>query len=379
MRIDSQHTIAAAETLLASLDGFAGDVSLQIATRSHGQIAGGEDATVQALVTWAQRQEVARLRTYVDDAHDGQAEALVRHLVGLSAALLCDSALGRDGHELTAALRSQALRRHKDLQRDGGGRASRGLQFEIVCADHLSLSHPTLLYDSSGPYPRLRGEKAFRELSRLIVSAGIVSGGSLDSKVISAIGDTLYELFRNTEEHAKLDLAGNHQRRSLRGIHARRHDRTAQELETAIAEMPRLRPFAARLRPLQRRKKVTFAEFSVFDSGPGLARRWLKDEAVEIESQREIDAINECFAYRATTKAIKGRGVGLPIVIAALREQGGLIRVRTGRQSLYADLWDERGAPFETSPTLRPWSERVRLANAHGTLITFMIPLGSAE
>lgn len=377
MKIDSQHTIAAAETLLNSLDGFAGDVSLRIATRSHGQIGGGEDAMVQALITWAQQQDTARLVSYAKDHDDEQLSTLVRHIVGLSAALLCDSAASRAGDQFTAALRAHALHRQRLLQRDGGGSDSRGTQFEIVCADHLSLPPPTLLYDSSGAYPRLRGDKAFRELSRLIVSTGIVSGGNLGSKIISAIGDTLYELFRNTEEHAKLDVAGNHQRRSIRGIHARRHDRTPDELQQAIESTPRLRPFAARLEPLRRRKKVSFAEFSVFDSGPGLARRWLKTEDDNIDPDREIGAINECFAHRATTKVIQGRGMGLPIVIAALREQGGLIRVRSGRQSLYADLWEERALPFEAPPVLRPWSERIRLAKAHGTLITFMIPLGT--
>lgn len=379
MRIDSQHTIAAAEKLLTNLDGFVGDVSLQIATRSHGQVGGGEDAMVQALITWAQQQEAATLVTYAQNAHDEQLSTFVRHIVGLSAALLCDSASSRAGDQLSAALRSQALDRQRELQRDGGSPASRGMQFEILCADHLSLPPPTLLYDPSGNHPRLRGEKAFRELGRLIVSAGIVSGGNLGAEIISAIGETLYELFRNTEEHARLDVAGNHLRRSLRGIHARRHDKTPDELQNAIEASPRLQPFAARLRPLPRRKKVTFAEFSVFDSGPGLACRWLKEEDDYIAPDLEIEAINKCFAYRATTKTISGRGTGLPIVIAALRERGGLIRVRSGRQSLYADLWEERSLPFEAPPVLRPWSDRLRLARARGTLITFMIPLGSTE
>lgn len=87
-------------------------------------------------------------------------------------------------------------------------------------------------------------------------------------------------------------------------------------------------------------KKNTFIEFSVVDSGPGLARRWMgsreNDRRViknldEVSIEDEERAVVECFQKWATSSHNTLRGVGLFSVAKMLREKNGFMRMRTGR------------------------------------------------
>ncbi|MEH6716956.1 hypothetical protein [Parasphingorhabdus flavimaris] len=332
---------------------------------------------IQGLITWAQRQEQAVLQTYASSSEDGQLDDLVRHLTGLCAVLLSDDVVTNSGVSIWPETFDKAVMRYGSLANDP--KASRGLQFEILCADHLSLPLTPLLYGGSEQEPVLRSEVAFKELAQIIIASGVIKSKNHPTGLVSAIGSTLFELFKNTEDHAKRDSAENIPSRGLRGIHARRHERTSSELEAISQAALPLAPFFSRLRPPKGRKKVRFAEFSVFDSGPGLASRWLRSPAQGIRQDEELKAIEACFEHRKTTKDSAGRGVGLPTVIAALQKRGGILRLRTGRQSLYADLAAQPDLPFGCAPAFTNFSARPNLALAAGTLITFILPLDTSE
>ncbi|CAN5173849.1 hypothetical protein BH09PSE3_BH09PSE3_17400 [soil metagenome] len=377
MNIDSQHTIDAAEVLLSAIDGTLTDTHLKIATRSHGQVGGGEASMVQALVSWAQRQKCPTLRTYAARADDPQIQTLVNHLTGLSAVLLSDETQAGNGMDITDEAFRLAESRYLALVDDPA--ESRGPQCEILCADHLSFPFSPYLYDKSGLEPILRSEVAFKELARLIVAAGVMRSSPEASRLIAAIGSALFELFKNTEDHAKLDVSGNVPSRALRGIHARRHDRTREDLDELARGTPTMAPFFASLQAPAGRKGIRFAEFSVFDSGPGLAARWRKEQPEMLTDEQELGAIAECFEHRKTTKDSSGRGVGLPLVIDALKKRRGFLRLRTGRQSLFVDFSDQRDLEFGSAPRFSHFSTRRKMALATGTLITFIMPLDRHE
>jgi len=83
-----------------------------------------------------------------------------------------------------------------------------------------------------------------------------------------AIGDALYELFRNTHQHALKDLDGNYLRRSIRGIHARRHSLEPAALTKMLTTSPALLTYCQQLKTRLGRRNIELVEFSVFDSGP---------------------------------------------------------------------------------------------------------------
>jgi hypothetical protein len=379
MNLNTVHSVASAEALIRELDGSRTDTSLQIATRSRHHAAGGEAAIVQAVITWAQAQRRALLDTFAKGPDDDQLSSLASHLSGLCAALICDVARDVEGRNVTPQLRAEAMARMRALTSEVPGAGSRGPQLEIVCADRREEGLARSVYFVDSTFQgTLKSEEAFRDVARVALKRTGLEGVPLgrDERLVEAIGDCLYELFRNTHEHARLDAAGDLVGRSLRGIHARRHAISPEVLEGIVKDSAPLAAYCGRLQARPGRRDLQIVEFSVFDSGPGLAARWRRQPVAELTAEEELDAVAACFGKHATTKVIDGRGMGLPIVIAALRERNGFMRVRSGRLSLYADLGTEADREFGAAPLLRPWSERKNLPAAAGTLFTFMMPIG---
>jgi hypothetical protein len=379
MEITTVHSIANAEAVLRDVQGLLTDISLKVATNSRHHVAGGEIAMVQAIITWAQSQQVAKLVTFATGPEDGQLEKLSSHIVGLCAALMCDEAKAGDGTDLLIELRQQALSRLSLLQAERAGKGSRGPQLELLCMDQRENGLPRSIYmDPAGSRAALKDEGSFYEVARVALKRTSIEGAPMaeDEALVAALGDCLYELFRNTHDHARFDIDRNHIPRSIRGIHARRHALSPQVLGEIVKDSPPLAAYCARLRPRDDRRDLQLLEFSVFDSGPGLAARWKGVPVNEIGIGEEFSAVSECFDKHHTTKGIDGRGMGLPIVVAALRERNGFLRVRSGRLSLYADLGLEAEADFGTPPDLRQWSDRRNLPVAAGTLFTFIMPIG---
>ena len=193
----------------------------------------------------------------------------------------------------------------------------------------------------------------------------------------TALGGALYELFRNTEDHARVDDAGDKLKRSLRGIQARRHGIAPSKLRELVAGSPPLADFCARLRPPRAGKsQVQLIEISVMDSGPGYAASITKRPFNSLSIEEEARAVRDCFLKHATGKEQSRSGLGLCNVVDILRDHGGFLRLRTGRQSLYADLSLERGAAYGTLPQLHDWAAQGgALPRAAGSLMTLLLPI----
>jgi hypothetical protein len=373
-------TIVATERLLADLAGQATDMILTVPTHGRHHLAGGESAMVQFLATWAQRQRVPTVSTFARGAADRQVADLAGQLHGLAVALVADEVRGVDGQPIRDRLFELAIDRLRMVQGARPSIASRGPQFELMCADHLGLSAPSLLYalDLDG-VARLRDARAFRDLAVQIMAATVP--GTLEAMlprdIRSTLASALYELFRNTEEHARLDDRGNQLRRSLRGIHARRHAIEPATLAEIVGSFEPLAEWARRLpRPRPDSRDAQMLELSVFDSGPGFAARWSGRPLDLIEPPEELDAIVNCFSKHGSSKARSAAGLGLCNLVDLLRAKGGFLRLRTGRRSLYADLSRERDRAYGDPPDLRAWTTGAGYpARVAGTLVTLLLPL----
>lgn len=373
-------TVAATERLLADLVGLATDVTLTLPTRTKHNIAGGEAAVVQFLATWAQQQRVTRIVTFARNAEDRQVDDLANQLHGLGAALVADEIRAMDGAPLRDLLFDRALTRLRTVQGVHPRDASRGPQFELMCADHLGLSAPRLLYSTDiDGVARLRDARAFKDLAVQIIAATVPTSLArmLPTDTRTTLAAALYELFRNTDEHAKLDDRGNQLRRSLRGIHARRHAIEPSVLAEIVGTFAPLAAWARAL-PLPRNdaRHAQVLELSVLDSGPGFAARWSGMPLDNLGPEREMEAIVQCFSEHGTSKSRSAAGLGLCNLVDLLRAKGGFLRLRTGRRSLYADLSRERDRPYGEPPQLRPWGTGVGdPARVAGTLVTLLLPL----
>lgn len=380
MRVPGTMTIAATERLLTDLMGQATDMMLTVPTHGRHHLAGGESAIVQFIATWAQRQRVPTVATFARGPDDRQVSDLAGQLHGLAVALVADEVRSMGGQPIRDRLFELALERLRIVQGPRPSDGSRGPQFELMCADHLGLSAPSLLYvlDSYG-VARLRDATAFRDLAIQIMAATVPASleAMLPRDTRTTLASALYELFRNTEEHGRLDDRGDQLRRSLRGIHARRHAIEPATLADIVGNFEPLANWARMLpRPRADSRDAQMLEVSVFDSGPGFAARWSGRPLDTIAPQEELDAIVHCFSKHVSSKARSAAGLGLCNLIDLLRAKGGFLRLRTGRRSLYADLSRERDRAYGAPPDLRAWTASIgEPARVAGTLVTLLLPL----
>lgn len=375
MQIESALNIAEAERIIREMEGRNTDTTLTLPTNSRGNVGGGEPAAVQAILTWASSQTSARISTYARGLEDGQLETLTSHLVGLCSILACDWVGDIEHQDVTTQVRKLALERLRGLQGPAPQRWSRGTQLEILCADHLGWSTPDTLYATSESSRRLLSRREFDRVADLVLEQTIqdyLAPTDLDIK--TGLADALYELFRNTDEYARTDENDNLVRRSLRGLHARKQAISRPGLAKMVEASPSLAAYCSRLAPRPGRRDIQLLEVSVFDAGPGYAPRWLQRPLAEISREEELEAIHTCFAKHATRKSNSTAGMGLCTVVDILRRGDGFMRLRTGRQSLFADLALETDRAYGELPELRPW-QAARLAPAAGTLFTFLLPL----
>ena len=384
MLVTKSMTIAAAETLLAGLETSSTAGPARLPTRGHHHHAGGEAALVQALVTWAQRTTRPAMATYVPTREDPDRQiiTLTRQFFGVAAALLCDEATAIDGASIFERLREVALARLDTLQSERPREASRGPQYEIVCVDHLDRAAPRLLYDKGAEaQPELKGIGAFIDVAKQIRSAIVPAelASALPTSFPDAVGGALYELFRNTEDHARTDDHGDKLARSIRAVQARRHAIARSKLAEVVQDSHALASYCGRLRPPRSgNRDLQLIEISVIDSGPGFASAITKRPLDDLDPVEEADAVRRCFLKHATGKDRSRSGLGLCNVVDILREHGGFLRLRTGRQSLYADLSLERRVAYGTLPDLQDWPRPPGAptpARAAGTLLTILLPL----
>ncbi|MGZ3755222.1 MAG: hypothetical protein ACXVAY_19505 [Mucilaginibacter sp.] len=205
-----------------------------------------------------------------------------------------------------------------------------------------------------------------------------------NSGIIEDLQSILWELMRNTHEHAikdhlnKVNLSPNTrgayfriQRSSKRNFikAAKSHRGLISYYESALEEGDNF-----------------MLEVSVFDSGPGLVKRFLGAKWEDnLNIRDDVDVIKQCLIKGQTSVVTsKGlsKGFGLDHVLKLLSKKRGFLKIRTGRASLYRDLIQ---VPYiETldlsKVILNDWtnssnSSYVNMNNTEGTMITMVYPI----
>jgi hypothetical protein len=363
---------------------------LPVPTRIQNLGPGTETSLVQMIITWAQRQERPILQTYATGPSDPQIPDLTRRLYGLTAGLLCAAAKGRGGLNLTAALKTEAIESLRKRLEDALSRQPiydqgmvverergvRGRAAEILCPDHIDVGlHCPFYYTDSDGYRNLRDLRGFTQLTNRVFDRLIphYNQRNFDQDFKNAVGALAFELVSNTEDHAKTDLAGKDLAISFRGLHARHFQAAPTSYLTSVAGFS---PFEDYFRDLlgTSRSVRNIIELSVFDSGPGMAQRWLGRPLADFSTEQELHAVRECFLEGTSSKLHKMYGGGLPLVLKLLKRHHGFIRLRTGRLSLYLaaneDFLPER-------PDLNAWvaPNATALAPVSGTLVSLLVPV----
>ncbi|CTQ55394.1 hypothetical protein LP7551_03937 [Roseibium album] len=377
MKIAANSTIAASELALLKLADTSVDEPLILPTRIRHLAGGAEAALLQLVVTWAQRCVYRRLETYITSSDDPQIDNFIRKLPGMTAALCAHEISGRaPPTDLTHSVVKAALDRLGKLSGAQPASAFRGPSAEILCADHIARGTPYLLYQkcqTGGSELRSRGN--FRSLAAWLLRKSFSAEyrETTNPKLGDALGGMLYEAFKNTEDHARVDERGDVLETSIRAIKTNRFDIEPDVLVRILKDFSPLAEYCRSLVPLEGGVQTHFFELSIVDSGPGFASTWTSKSINELSIFEEETAVRECFA-RGSAKQRNRFGEGLPHVLRILEQEQGFLKLRTGRLSFYVD-YSKSDSKSKNEVLQRYRPKEGELAPVSGSLLTIILPL----
>ena len=352
----------------------------------------GSASFAQALITWARTHDPSTLVTYAQaDGNKTTLENLARRLYGFVGMMMATDIVAVDGIKSVRPIayseaRNYALAMNKSQFSD----TAKGVSVNLVCVDHSTLGYLSPFYHGQELNYQMKSERDFLDLTSKILDFSIPESSRRRFRLQDSndIGGILRELFANTHDHSRTDIDGRPWRKSVRGIHTAHHMIRVDRIAESSKGLPSLRRYLEAHGEGVQDENIQFLELSVFDSGPGFAARMLRakiDENVSLE--REYEAVNKCFIKHVSSKPRKTDGLGLFRTLGLLKANGGFLRLRTGRLSLYKafdpnpsrtiselnddDVLMRDAITGSDSLTLR--------AAAEGALVSIFMPVGGVQ
>lgn len=399
MEISGSQTIPNIESELSLLD-LKNPKRLLLPTNHSDSAFGGEAALIQLIATWGVRRPDATLVTYIQQDEDPlvQLTKLAKRPSGFSAIWMADSVTDRLGEkDLTVKAntcsesqftsmwygsrsRTRSLFDDED-QYIAPALTGSGAQVFLACIDHDRWAIPQCYFANE----TLRGRDDFVSLARATIVRA--TRGSSDSPVSAdlypAFGAMFHELFKNTHEHARHGQDGALLRRSIRGMIINRRTWHHDKIASIVSEAAPLREFTNDLMEHAKDEYLRCLEISVFDSGMGLAKHWMRKKWSEATTpQQELQACEECLQRWASSTDRPHKGAGLHEVAVMLSSLKGFMRLRTGRLSLFRNFQTDPVHEKNSDPVqLFDWSTLAHspaaMAPVAGALFTLIIPVTS--
>lgn len=370
-----------------------GENNIMVPNKIKANAVGGLAALIQLIITWSRtNREKGKLKIYATDYSGESIERFARTPFGLISLIMAHEInfVNGDAVNRTAAL--EKSREYVVAMHEGSLKYLRNISkttIPIICIDSArEFRRPRRLYIPGSDKVRDLGD--FQNLLHECADAILPLHRRLDrTREIYPAASLLFEAFQNTDDHAQVDFRGDRFRRSVRGV----------LVGYQYVEISALKEMAGAHEPLQRyfqhwrpdrpnARHAQFLELSVFDSGSGLAQKWLgkRDEDFSgireggVPLSAEYRAVIECLRKGGTTKGGDTSGNGLFRIMQVVKRAGGFIRIRTGRTALIK--------AFGVDPHARPSEEDLMMEDAmiggipcvprpwaDGTVITVLLPL----
>lgn len=383
-------TLIDIENSYSKLEGEGNDVLRVPSSLRHGGGLGITAALIQFFAAWTRTRKNPILRLYASDDHVSSLATFAQEPHGI-AALYFTPSFSDSTEQIQPAKvgLAHAVGRIEAMQSGNYRETMHGRGIFLACFAGAKNEYLLPFY-SKGESDSLRGREDFARLTEQLIDACAPSANRyLQPRHVKAVANLVYELFRNTDEHAQTDENGNRYQRNMRGLLVKFVSKSKSTISSEVTaedvsqNLFMLRTLAnSRLHPVEGGRPrsvsdVAFLELTVFDTGPGLVRRWLNRHSPgkkleEIHIDEELQFVRQCFEQHATTKDNRGSGNGLSLVVSSLKEINAFLRLRTGRVCLYQDFSSKSSITFSPKHWL---SNRLELQMVAGTAYTIIIPL----
>ena len=308
---------------------------------------GGENGLIQLAITWARLNDEAHLFTHIADNEDPsvQLKKMARRIYGFVALMMASEILDRSGNRSVRLEANEQCKSVVEMMFRPVAEFALGERVFLISVDHSSRRTIPWLYSNDGVVcDRMEFTSLVKELADRM--SRLTNSAPIPRNLYPRFAAILHELFKNTEEWARRDALGRPWRRSVRGLTAQRHLGTSKEFSDIASESPAVNIYLESFTSGSGRRKPGFIEFSVFDSGIGLARQQLKETWTPGTTLNdEFLACMKCLRKHSTSSNRMDKGLGLAEVMSTLGSLDAFLKIRTGRLSLYRDF---RAEPFRS-------------------------------
>ncbi|WP_432721162.1 hypothetical protein R0381_002666 [Jeongeupia wiesaeckerbachi] len=331
-------------------------------------------ARLQLLVTWARLAQERQLHYHSANQQQTVLEELCDYAPGITALRLCDGVV--IGEKLIQ--RRDALEPTTDKMASTDGVIWRdiikGRTIDFTCVSGAKVQYLRPLFTARNKDAVKRKEGMFLMLSSLSEFIAKDDANNIPQPFIRASAVFASELLKNTQEHATSDYRNKPYLEHAEGLIVSWAQMDEASYREDFEGHPLLGEFWERERvPVRSGGEMALRclQLSFFDTGPGFASRATGKLVSELSLEEERIALLDCLQKNASTKRKAGSGNGLPDVLEELRKIGGMIRIRSGRLSLFnAFSQNDVRDPF----AFEDWSEK-QLAAAAGAVVSLLIPL----
>lgn len=256
----------------------------------------------------------------------------------------------------------------------------------ISAIQHSATPYPSALYFSNG---NLKPKKEIIELSKNILTDVSKSYSKYSSTYVvdyykELIGEIIFELIENTHFWSQNNFEDKTFETGIRGLMISSHRGNKEELLKNCKDDISLSEYFSNLITNEEMEN-NIIELSIFDSGSGLASRWLKKEINESNSEDEIyDAIIDCLVKENTSDKSSNyeRGFGLFNMMKLLGTRKGYLKLRTNGLKLIRDFnkhsFNESKVSSKEDYNLDSWhisqNKSKPLYRTAGTMFSIFIP-----
>ncbi|MCK0545925.1 hypothetical protein JTE78_25115 [Pseudomonas syringae pv. aptata] len=264
-----------------------------------------------------------------------------------------------------------AADRMKAMDAQDFDRVIKGRCIDLLCVSGSKIQYLKPLFASQG---KAKEKDDMAPVMRKLVERAMQQSKTrVDEPLINALALFSAELIQNTQDHAIKDHTGRPYLSHVEGMMmgwTRLYDWVHSE---DFSGHPLLKNYwdGESAKTDTGLKSLRVFEVSFFDSGPGLVSRYTGKTILEMSLEDELQALLTCLRHKSTSKSQTAAGEGLPSVLQQLRQIGGIMRVRTGRLSVFN--------AFEPADTrdlfdFRHWTQ-TNLSPVQGAVISILVPL----
>lgn len=248
----------------------------------------------------------------------------------------------------------------------------RGRTLDLICVSGSKVQYLRPLFSAHGIVKEhAEMSETMHTLARIINQQ---SQERVPESLLSSLGLFSTELIKNTQEHAISDHTGKPYLAHVEGMifgWTRLNEKLFFEDFSGNTKLKKYWNDESYTTE-SGVSSLRFFEVSYFDSGPGLVSRFTGRPIGEMSLEEERAFLMKCLKHKTTSKPQDAAGEGLPSVLRELKKVGGLIRIRSGRLSIF-NAFSTENTQSELFD-FEDWSS-TPLAAAEGAVISILVPL----